>query len=146
MREKYRLIREAAYEHVFVSYMTLIKEPGFRGFVCMYIGEGYKRCRNSVSLNNSDPAVVKLANYWICRLSRNPVGYALQHHADQEPDELKRFWAKGLGISAEAIKTPWRSRYGLLCVRASDTLLRAELQAWMDCVQEEWLDSLEVGA
>jgi hypothetical protein len=30
----------------------------------MYIGEGYKRNRNCVWLNNSDPAVVKLAARW----------------------------------------------------------------------------------
>ena len=35
---------------------ALLKEPTFRDFVCMYIGEGYKRNRNVVSICNSDPA------------------------------------------------------------------------------------------
>jgi hypothetical protein len=34
----------------------------------------------------------------------------------------------------------------VLTVRASDTLLRARLQAWMDEVQRQWLDSPASGA
>jgi hypothetical protein len=40
----------------------------------------------------------------------------------------------------------WRSKYGVLTVCTSDTLLRAELQAWMDCVRNAWLDSITFGA
>lgn len=157
MRRKHRLLREAAYDEALIDYLRLIEEPGFRDFVCMYIGEGYKRCRNTVALNNSDPAIVKLADRWIRRLAKNSLSYMLQYHADQDPEELKRFWATELGIAPASIRLQrksnsnglrgrkWRSRYGLLTVRTRDTQLRAELQAWMDCVQEEWLDSIESG-
>ena len=118
----------------------------------MYIGEGYKRCRNTVSLNNSDPLVVRLANYWIRRLSKNRVTYMLQYHADQNPQKLMAFWANELGIDPYDISIQrksnsnglkgrkWRSRYGLLTVRTGGTQLRAELQAWMDIVQDGWED------
>ena len=43
-------------------------------------------------------------------------------------------------------KRTWRSRYGVLTVRACDTLFRARLQAWMDCLQETWLHSADNGA
>jgi len=158
MQQKYRRLREVAYDEALFHYVRLIEEPGFRDFVCMYIGEGYKRCRNEVSLNNSDPAVVKLADRWIRRLAKNPVTYALQYHADQDPEKLIAFWAGELEVDPALIRfqrksnsnglkgRKWRSQYGLLTVRTSDTQLRAELQAWMDCVQEEWLDSIGVGA
>lgn len=158
MRRKHRLLRAAAYdEGQFLYYEHLEGQDGFRDFVCMYIGEGYKRCRNSVALNNSDPMIVKLANYWIRRLSKNPVTYGLQYHADQNPEKLIAFWAQSLEVGADEIKLQrksnsnglrgrkWRSQHGLLTVRACDTQLRAELQAWMDCVQDEWLDSIESG-
>jgi hypothetical protein len=32
----------------------------------------------------------------------------------------------------------WRSRHGVLTVRAFDTLVRARLQAWMDRLRAEW--------
>jgi hypothetical protein len=156
--EKHRQLREAAYNEALIDYVRLIEEPGFRDFICMYIGEGYKRSRNTVQIGNSDPDVVKLSDYWIRRLSRRDVTYSVQYHADQDPNELKRFWATELGVDPGQIKIQrksnsnglkgrkWRSEYGVLQVRTSDTYLRAELQAWMDCIQDEWLDSIAPGA
>jgi hypothetical protein len=123
----------------------------------MYIGEGYKRCRNAVSLANSDPRVIRLADYWIRRFSRNPVKDMFQYHADQDPDYLVRFWSFGLGVDPALVKPQrksnsgqlsgrsWRSRHGVLTVRAADTALRMRLQAWMDRTQDQWLDSLLPG-
>jgi hypothetical protein len=120
----------------------------------MYVGEGYKRNRNAVSLANSDPRVVRLADFWIRRFARNKVTYLFQYHADQDPDYLVRFWSFGLGVDPKLIVyqrksnsgqlsgRSWRSKHGVLTVRASDTALRARLQAWMDRTQDQWLDSI----
>jgi hypothetical protein len=149
-KERHRLAREAAYFHGFVTYMSLIEEPGFRDFICMYIGEGYKRNRNVVSVSNSDRAVVKLADYWLRRLSHRKVTYAIQHHADQDPGQLRRFWSTELGADPDSISIQrksnsnglkgrkWRSEHGVVQVTVHDTLFRAELQAWIDAVRDEW--------
>lgn len=158
MRLKYRLLREAAYEQGKTEFEDFAREPTFRDFVCLYIGEGYKRNRNVVGLCNSDPNVVALAAKWIRRFSRNPVRYSVQYHADQDLQNLQQFWSECLHVAPEQIKLQrksnsgrlsgriWRSRYGVLNVQACDTLLRARLQAWIDCLQEQWLDSPDVGA
>jgi hypothetical protein len=158
MRRKYRLLREAAYERGRREFDELGRDPLFRDFVCMYIGEGYKRNRNRVSLGNSDAAVIRLANRWIRRFSRNLVSYSVQYHADQDLHELCRFWAKQLGISPEEIRLQrksnsnrlsgrtWRSEHGVLTVCTDDTLLRARLQAWIDRVEAQWIDSVPIGA
>jgi excisionase family DNA binding protein len=91
-RRIHRARRAAAYEQGCAEYATLLQEPTFRDFVCMYIGEGYKRNRNVVSICNSDPAVIRLGTIWIDRLARNPLMFSFQHHADQDPDELCAFW------------------------------------------------------
>lgn len=149
-RRIHRGRRQAAYAQGMHEYPALIGEPTFRDFVCMYIGEGSKRSRNVVAIGNSDPAVVKLGAAWIRRLSRNPVSYSFQHHADQDPAKVCEFWAAQLGLDPSAIKfqrksnsgrldgRTWRSRHGVLQVRSADTYLRARLQAWMDCVRAEW--------
>jgi hypothetical protein len=158
MVAKYRLLREAAYQEGLEMFPRLSRLPTFREFVTLYIAEGSKRCRNRVSLANSDPAVVKFANAWICRFARNPVTYWLQFHADQNLNELARFWAVGLAVGPEAIRLQrksnsgqlrgrtWRSEHGVLTVSVSDTYFRARLQAWIDCLHREWLDSLPIGA
>jgi transposase-like protein len=143
-------LRTTAYVQGQAEYPTLLNEPTFRDFVCMYIGEGYKRNRNVVSICNSDPRVIQLSTTWLRRLSRRPISYSFQHHADQSPRELCAFWGKLLKIEPESIRFQrksnsgqlagriWRSKYGVLQVRTSDTYFRARLEAWMDCVRADW--------
>lgn len=150
MQRKYRLLREAAYEEGRASFHELSLERQFRDFVCLYIAEGYKRDRNSVSLCNSDPAVVKLANRWMRRFACNPLDYAVQYHRDQSPDELRQFWSAELDITPAAVRLQrksnssglrsrtWRCRHGVLTVRCGDTLFRSRLQAWMDLMRASW--------
>jgi hypothetical protein len=158
MRRKYRELREAAYAEGALEFRELAAIPTFTDFVCLYIAEGYKRQRNTVSLANSDPKVVALAARWIRRFSRNPVRFFLQYHADQNVEQLRCVWGEVVGVDPSEIglqrksnsnqlrKRTWRSRHGVLTVRACDTLLRARLQAWMDCLQETWLHSPDSGA
>ena len=157
-KQRYRRLREAAYDEGLTFIVPLMRQEGFRDFVILFITEGYKRSRNKVSIANSDPAVVVVADRWLRRLSRNPVTYSVQYHADQNLPSLQRFWGELLGVDPERIKLQrksntkglaarkWRSEHGVLTVCANDTYLRAELQAWMEYVQNEWLDSAEVGA
>lgn len=150
MQDRYRKAREAAYLKGAAAFPELVLEVTFRDFVCMYIGEGSKRRRNEVAICNSDPAVVKLAVTWIRRFTQNKIRYSIQYHADQSLDELKKFWSEHLDIAPEAVKfqrksnsnqlkgRKWRSQYGVLAVSVGDTLLRAQLQAWIDLVKDDW--------
>jgi hypothetical protein len=140
-RERHQAIRDAAYRRGVKEYEELCLEPTFVDFVCMYIGEGYKRNRNRLALCNSDPRVVRLADYWIRRFAVNRVTYSFQYHADQDPAHLIDFWSCGLDVDPKLISPKrksnsgkltgrkWRCRYGVLTVCANDTKLRARLQA-----------------
>jgi hypothetical protein len=153
MQRKYRLIREEAYDLGRWEFPRLSRLPTFRDFVCLYIAEGYKRSRNSVAVANSDPAVIRVAAYWVRYFGRNPVRYSVQLHADQSFAKLAAFWGDALEVPAAAIgfqrKTnssqlryrKWRSKHGVLTVRCCDTVLRARLQGWVDRLQQAWLDS-----
>lgn len=147
---RYRLLREAAYERGAAEFEQLVGDPLFRDFVCLYIAEGYKRSRNALAVGNSDPAVVRLCTSWLTRLSSRRLGFSVQHHADQDVEELREFWGAELDIDPKRISfqrksnsgrlsgRTWRSRYGVLTVRACDTLLRARMQAWMDAIRAGW--------
>jgi AcrR family transcriptional regulator len=149
-KERHARLRQAAYERGQSELPGLLREPTFRDFVCMYIGEGYKRSRNVVSICNSDPAVIQLGTKWIGRLSDHQITYSFQHHADQVPRDLCEFWGGLLHVNPAEIKfqrksnsgkltgRTWRSRYGVLQVRVSDTYLRARIDAWMDCIRADW--------
>lgn len=150
MQRKYCLLREGAYEEGQTSFEALVADPTFRDFVCLYIAEGYKRSRNTVAISNSDPSVISLADRWMHRLTTRTLAYSIQYHADQELEELRRFWGAALGVDGERIRLQrksnsnqltgrmWRSEHGVLQVAAYDTLLRARMQAWMDCLRASW--------
>jgi hypothetical protein len=158
MGTKFRLLRDEAYRDGRESFPALAQDPTFRDFVCMYIGEGCKRNRNRVSIGNSDPRVVLLATRWLRALSHKKLRFSIQYHEDQDLRELCGFWASTLGIEPSEVRLQrksnsgrlggrtWRSKYGVMTVTTCDTLLRARLQAWMDCLQETWLHSPENGA
>lgn len=150
MQAKYSRAREMAYQRGTEEYGSLIEVPTFRDFVCAYLCEGYKRCRNSVAIANSDPSLISLGDRWIRELGKNKIRYSVQHHADQDLDELQQFWGGHLGVEPEAIilqrksnsnrlrGREWRSVHGVLTVSMGDTALRARLQAWMDLLRGEW--------
>jgi excisionase family DNA binding protein len=151
MQRTYRLRREAAYRQGAEQYDALVaSDPTFRDFVCLYIAEGSKRDRNSVSICNSDHAVIRVADRWIRLLGTKEPTYAVQYHADQDLEELRRFWGSTLGIAPEAIRLQrksnsnhlegrsWRSQHGVLTVTVNDTYLRARLQSWIDRQRAQW--------
>jgi hypothetical protein len=94
---RYKALREAAYERGWDEYPRLAQEPTFIDFVCMYIGEGYKRNRNTVALANSDPRVVRLADYWIRRFAQK----RLRTCSSTTPTRTPTTWS-GSGASGSA--------------------------------------------
>ena len=149
MQRKYAAIREAAYSEAAKDASKRLDDPSFRDFVMLYLTEGYRRTRNCVSVANSNLCLMRLAVKWMRVLSEKEIHYAIQYHVDQDLDELKAYWAEGLGIDAGGIrfqrksnsgkmdKRKWRSEYGVLTVRVGDTVLRSKIQAWMDKLQDE---------
>jgi hypothetical protein len=150
MREKYRQRREEAYGRGRIEYDALNTVATFRDFVVLYIAEGYKRDRNVVSICNSDPAIVALAQGWVRRLSdREPI-IRVHYHADQDVEELRDFWGATLSIEPATVRVhrksnsgslqgrSWRCVHGVASVTVYDTMLRARLQAWIDRVSEAW--------
>ena len=158
MQRKYALRRAAAYLQGRIEFAELIEDPTFRDFLCLYMAEGSKRSRNTVAVCNSDPRIVVLCASWIRRFTRNAMRYSIQYHADQNLEELRRFWSAKLAVAPEEIRfqrksnsgrltgRTWRSRYGVLTVSAGDTLLRARLEGWMHSLQDQWLHSPVSGA
>lgn len=93
---------------------------------------------------------MKMSTRWLRALTDKPVRFSIQYHVDQDLDEIRRFWGDLLGIAPDSIALQrksnsnglkgrqWRSRYGVINARVSDTLFRARMQAWMDRLRREW--------
>lgn len=149
-RNKWKLLREAAYAQGVAEYAQLMDVPTFRDFVVLYVAEGYKRCRNTASVCNSDPDIVALAARWLQRLSGRTPKVSVQYHADQDTNFLQNFWSGVLGVEPGDVRLHpktnsgqlrtriWRCKYGVAAVDVHDTYLRARIQAWMDLIHESW--------
>lgn len=150
MQAKFAALRQQAFEQGIAEAPALMLDPTFRDFVVLYMAEGYKRSRNSVSFVNSDPQMVILAHRWLKQLARHPLRYYLQYHVDHNVEELQHFWAVLLDVepgiikpsrksnSNQLSKRQFRSVHGLLTIEVGDTYLRARLEAWMDFVKGQW--------
>ena len=104
-----------------------------------------------MSVCNSDPAIVRLCDRWLRRLTTKRRVYSIQYHADQDLEELRGYWAAELGIDAGDVRMQrksnsnslagrtWRSEYGVLAVTVNDTLLHARIGGWMDSLRESWV-------
>ena len=158
MQRKYALRRAASYLRGRIEFEDLIADATFRDFLCLYLAEGSKRSRNVGALCNSDARIVVLCAGWIRRFTSNKMRYSVQYHADQNLQQLCRYWAAKLGVRPEDIRLQrksnsgqlkgrtWRSKYGVLTVSVGDTLLRARLEGWMHSLQDQWLHSPGTGA
>jgi AcrR family transcriptional regulator len=113
MQRKYALRRAAAYLQGRIEFAELIREPTFRDFFCLYMGEGYKRCRNTVRVCNSDPAIVVLCARWVRRFARNTVTYSIQYHEDQDLSALQQFWAQQLEVAPQKVVLIRKSNSGV---------------------------------
>lgn len=144
---------QSAYEEGLRSFDDLVIQPTFRDFLSIYILDGYKRDRRRVALANADPAVMRLANRWIWRLTDKSPSLSVRFHPDQGVGELRRFWSETVGVDGAAIRARRAAQgeltrrshqwgplplHGVLTITVDDTLLRARLQAWMRRMRESW--------
>ncbi|MDX1993540.1 MAG: hypothetical protein SF029_14225 [bacterium] len=150
MQEKFRAVREAAYQRGWEEAPELMQNPLFRDFVVLYLAEGYRRNYQVVSLGNSNPKIVSLAYFWISQFTTNQIRFRLQRHVDQDEDELRQYWSELLQIdplkidimrksnSGQLEGRNFRSANGVMMIEVGDVQFRARLQAWMDFVQNQW--------
>ena len=136
--------RQTAYETGKQEAEELLRDRHIRDFVCLYIGEGSKKQRGTVSVVNTDPKIICLCAKVLGRYTNQKMWYRL-FCSEEEKDKLMKFWSEVLGLETGMIRfqlkkqvSKRRAEYGLVSVGTSDTYFRSRLQAWMDRIREDW--------
>ncbi|HLE29437.1 MAG TPA: hypothetical protein VI793_15020 [Anaerolineales bacterium] len=151
--QKHATLREQWYNEAYAEAGNVLQDARLRDFVVLYAAEGFKRDRNRVEICNSNLGVIQIAHHYIKALTRNShIRYRLQCHVDNDEQTLKQYWAQALGVNAQRITVmrksnagelsgrQWRSVHGVLSIEVGDTRLRCMIQAWMDYLQQTWLN------
>lgn len=76
----------------------------------LYWGEGAKLLKSALSLNNTDPKVVKFYLYWltkILRIPRKKIKVYIHLYSDMDVNKELRFWSKELRIPLEQFIRPY---------------------------------------
>ncbi len=112
-RDTMRYKREARLNEVYArqkkQLLPLTKKELLIAGLFLYWGEGSKTT-GSVSLNNTDPSVLKFELYWlvnICRVPQTKIRVYLHLYRDMDIDQEMIFWSKQLKISLEQFAKPY---------------------------------------
>jgi len=76
----------------------------------LYWGEGNKRVNGSVSLNNTDPAVMKFTFYWIInslKVSKDKIKVDLHLYKDMDIKKEMEYWSRELKIPLSQFRKPY---------------------------------------
>lgn len=76
----------------------------------LYWGEGNKASAHSISINNTDPGVLKFALFWLIKslsIPKNKIKVYLHLYKDMNIQEETNFWSKVLDINKEFFSKPY---------------------------------------
>lgn len=143
-QHKWRARREKEYKRGWEEAGSLLQDCKMRDFVCLYVAEGYRRCKNVASVVNTDPAIISLCLPFFKAFSSKTVRFRLWGGI-REKKRLCKFWAEHLGISEDDISfvrkkqvSERRAEFGLMSIGVGDTDFRQRLGGWMDWLKSQW--------
>lgn len=76
----------------------------------LYWGEGSKSMKGSVSINNTDPQVMKFVLYWLVKImgaEKNRIRVYLHLYSDMDINQSKDYWKSELGIPLSQFANPY---------------------------------------
>jgi transcriptional regulator with XRE-family HTH domain len=98
------------YEEEKRIWLPFLKRELYVAGLFLYWGEGVKALKSSVSLNNTDPKVVKFYLYWITKALKIPkrkIKVYVHLYSDMDINKALNFWSKELKIPLSQFNKPY---------------------------------------
>jgi hypothetical protein len=123
----------------------------------LYWGEGRKTLYHSLSLSNTDPAVVKFYFYWLTNILKIPVAKIkvfLHLYSDMDVKKTINFWSTELKIPKEQFNKPYikeskRSRidqkgygYGTCNLAVNNILLKERVMLGIRAISDYYTENV----
>ncbi len=158
-RRKTREIRlKSYYEEEKNKWIPLSERELFLMGLFLYWGEGGKTHRNIVSINNTDPSVMKFAFYWlnqICQVPREKIQVYLHLYSDMDVTETIAYWSKELHQSIQYFAKPYIKQskrsdldqkgfgHGTCGLRVYNTVLKEHILVAIQVIADHYGEKLE---
>jgi transcriptional regulator with XRE-family HTH domain len=122
----------------------------------LYWGEGNKANRSVVSINNTDPTLIRFALYWFLHsleVPKNKVQVFLHLYDDMDIENELSFWSKELNISRKNFVKPYIKKskrssldqkgfgHGTCGIRVFGTERKERLLTALQAISEEYLQT-----
>ena len=76
----------------------------------LYLGEGNKVSKNTISVSNSDPSVLKFVKHWFInslKVSDSKIRMQLHLYSDMNVDKEIKFWLSELSMKRQSLAKPY---------------------------------------
>lgn len=86
------------------------KKELFIAGLFLYWGEGGKTLKHTVSINNTDPAVIKFAIYWMVEslnIPKEKIQVYLHLYSDMVSEQETEYWSKELNMPKQQFAKPY---------------------------------------
>ncbi len=158
MRRKREARLTSYYKEEKSKWIPLSKRELFLMGLFLYWGEGGKTHRNIVSINNTDPSVIKFAFYWlneVCKVSREKIQVYLHLYSDMNITEAMAFWSKELQQPIQYFAKPYIKKskrtdldqkgfgHGTCGLRVYNTILKEHILVAIQVVADHYGEKLE---
>ena len=143
--------RQIVYNETYKTAKKMFKkEPLLRDFVNLYLAEGGRSDRYSLSLTNTDIDIIKLCLYCYKKLSDKKIYFRL-HCYGKRNKKFIDYWAKNLNINKNEIKVTSKGTlkeyknkkrknlksHGVFVIRLHSFLIKEKVLALIDYLKKE---------
>lgn len=159
MQENYAFKRKNAYEINKNNASEDLKNSLLRDFINIYIGEGTKKAKNTISIVNTDPKIILLSLFILKKyfLSEDKkIFLEIRHYVENNNEaDLLKYWKNLINDdkinfstyiqpTVKALGHNNSNQYGLITLKIHDAYAKQKLNAYMDFIKEEWTKEFEL--
>lgn len=138
--------------------MPLSRKELFLSGLFLYWGEGGKTSRCTLSINNTDPDVLKFALYWmkvILNISQDKIQIYLHLYADMDIAKEVEFWSRELHVPKHLFSKPYIKKskradltqkgfgHGTCGVRTNNTILKERILMTIKVVADYYKNKVD---
>lgn len=117
----------------------------------LYWGEGNKSTRHMISINNTDPAVLRFTMFWyrkILNIPKEKIRVFLHLYSDMELKKEINYWSKNLNMPIDNFDNPYIKKskksdidqkgygHGTCGLRVSDTIMKDKIMMSLKVISD----------